>query len=57
MTEYRKLVDEYEQNRLELAKAERLFNLPITMYPELLQIQKEMKGLEELYKIYDDQKV
>ena len=49
-------VDKLEAERQELANAERLFDLPITMYPELLQVQKEMKGLEQIYAIYDEQK-
>lgn len=46
-----------EASRQELAKAEKLFNLPITMYPELLSVQKEMRGLRQIYEIYKSQKV
>ncbi|XP_056113379.1 dynein axonemal heavy chain 10 [Rhinichthys klamathensis goyatoka] len=46
-----------EASRQELAKAEKLFNLPITMYPELLNVQKEMRGLRQIYEIYKSQKV
>ncbi|XP_051514176.1 dynein axonemal heavy chain 10 [Myxocyprinus asiaticus] len=45
-----------EASRQELAKAEMLFNLPITMYPELLNVQKEMSGLRQIYEIYTAQK-
>ena len=54
---FKKEVDSYEGERQELANAERLFDLPITMYPELLQVQKEMKGLEQIYALYEEQKV
>lgn len=54
---YEKELVKYEKNRQELANAEKLFDLPITMYPELLQVQKEMKGLGQIYNIYSAQKV
>ncbi|KAL0979348.1 hypothetical protein UPYG_G00183960 [Umbra pygmaea] len=40
----------------ELANAEKLFDLPITMYPKLENVQKEMKGLRQIYEIYMSQK-
>ncbi|XP_004690685.2 PREDICTED: dynein heavy chain 10, axonemal [Condylura cristata] len=43
----------HEKNRQELANAEKLFDLPITMYPELLKVQKEMKGLRLVYELYN----
>lgn len=46
-----------EASRQELANAEKLFDLPITMYPELLNIQQEMSGLRQIYNIYKEQKV
>ncbi|KAM4616801.1 dynein axonemal heavy chain 10 [Polymixia lowei] len=45
-----------ESGQQELANAEKLFDLPITMYPELLNVQKEMKGLGQIYEIYKAQK-
>ena len=54
---YKKEVARLEKDRQELANAEKLFDLPITMYPELLQVQKEMSGLEKVYDIYKQQKV
>ncbi|XP_064612357.1 LOW QUALITY PROTEIN: dynein axonemal heavy chain 10-like [Liolophura sinensis] len=56
LKEYRKTVEKFETDRQELANAEKLFDLPITMYPELLQVQKEMKGLEQIYALYEEQK-
>ncbi|XP_030648846.1 dynein heavy chain 10, axonemal [Chanos chanos] len=45
-----------EATRHELANAEKLFDLSVTMYPELLHVQKEMKGLRQIYDIYRAQK-
>ena len=57
LKQYRLEVDKFEHDRQELANAEKLFDLPITMYHELIQVQKEMKGLEQIFTIYEDQKV
>ncbi len=57
MKQYKQEVDKLETDRQELANAEKLFDLPITMYPELLYVQKEMKGLDQIYTIYEEQKV
>ena len=57
LKDYQKDVDKLEAERQELGNAERLFDLPITMYPDLMQIQKEMKGLEQIYALYEEQKV
>ncbi|XP_066546047.1 dynein axonemal heavy chain 10 [Amia ocellicauda] len=46
----------FEKKRQELANAEKLFDLPITMYPELLKVQKEMNGLRQIYDLYKAQK-
>ena len=47
----------FEKDRQELANAEKLFDLPITMYSEMQQMEKELKGLELIYGIYERQKV
>ena len=57
LKQYKIEVDKYEADRQELANAEKLFDLPITMYPELLQVQKETKGLEQIYMLYEEQMV
>lgn len=54
---YRDELHKLEHDKQELTNAERLFNLPISSYNALTQVQKEMRGLEELYKLYEDQKV
>jgi dynein heavy chain len=57
MKAYRVEVNKYEAERQELANAEKLFDLPITMYPDLQQVQKQMKGLEMIYALYEEQQV
>ncbi|XP_006865538.1 PREDICTED: dynein heavy chain 10, axonemal [Chrysochloris asiatica] len=49
---YEQELTKHERNRQELANAEKLFDLPITMYPELLQVQKEMSGLKMIYELF-----
>lgn len=43
--------------RQELANAEKLLDLPVLAYPEIVSIQKDMHGLMQIYDIYRDQKV
>lgn len=57
MKQYKEELSKYESEQRELTNAEKLFDLPITQYPELLAAQKEMKALEQIYQIYDEQKV
>ena len=47
----------FEKERQELANAEKLFGLSITLYPELLEMEKELKGLDQIFSIYENQKV
>lgn len=43
--------------RQELANAEKLLDLPVTVYPEVISMQKDMKGLRQIYGVYKAQKV
>nr|XP_038946048.1 dynein axonemal heavy chain 10 isoform X3 [Rattus norvegicus] len=54
---FEKELARHEKNRQELANAEKLFDLPITMYPELMKVQKEMAGLRMIYDLYDSLKI
>ena len=47
----------FEKERQELANAEKLFGLSITLYPELLEMEKELRGLDQIFSIYENQKV
>lgn len=57
LKQYKEELAKYEAEQRELANAEKLFDLSITQYPELLAAQKEMRGLEQIYAIYEEQKV
>lgn len=41
----------------ELTNAEKLLDLPVTAYPEVASIQKDMRALRQIYDIYNAQKV
>lgn len=41
----------------ELANAEKLLDLPVNVYPEIISIQNDMKGLKQIYDVYKAQKV
>uniref|UniRef100_A0A1I8GN74 Dynein heavy chain 10, axonemal n=1 Tax=Macrostomum lignano TaxID=282301 RepID=A0A1I8GN74_9PLAT len=53
---YKEELAQVEEQKASLGAAEKLFDLPITPYPELLQVQKEMKGMDSIYGIYEEQK-
>ncbi|KAM9858629.1 dynein axonemal heavy chain 10 [Aulostomus maculatus] len=38
--------------RQELVNAEKLLDLPVTVYPEVINMQRDMKGLKQIYDIY-----
>ncbi|XP_037633762.1 dynein heavy chain 10, axonemal [Sebastes umbrosus] len=42
--------------RQKLANAEKLLDLPITVYPEVISMQKDMNGLRQIYGVYKAQK-
>ena len=52
---FRDDVARLEGDRQELANAEKLFDLPITMYSNLTEVQKQMNGLEMVYSLYQEQ--
>ena len=47
----------FEKERQELANAEKLFGIAITSYPVLMSMEQELKGLEQIFSIYERQKV
>ncbi|XP_064378089.1 dynein axonemal heavy chain 10 [Dromaius novaehollandiae] len=49
---FEKEVEKLEKNHQELGNAEKLFDLPITLYPELMKAQNDMKSLTQIYEIY-----
>jgi dynein heavy chain len=52
LQEYKAVVSELNARREELVKAEKLFNLPISSFPELVAIEEENKVLSVLYDCY-----
>ncbi|XP_076452214.1 dynein axonemal heavy chain 10-like [Babylonia areolata] len=57
MKKYTEELDFMEQKRQDYTNAEKLFELPITRYPQLMKVQKEMNALEAIYNLYNAQKV
>lgn len=41
----------------ELSNAEKLLDLHVTVYPEVINVQKDMKNLRVIYDLYTSQKV
>ena len=54
---FQALYSEHEQQRQELTNAEKLFDLPITMVPDLMEVDKELKALAKVYELYEAQRV
>lgn len=57
MAKYEAEFAKIEAERQELTSAEKLLDLPVTVYPEATRIQKEMQGLRQIYDVYEAQKV
>uniref|UniRef100_A0A8C6ZHZ5 Dynein axonemal heavy chain 10 n=1 Tax=Nothoprocta perdicaria TaxID=30464 RepID=A0A8C6ZHZ5_NOTPE len=49
---FEKELEDLEESHQELGNAEKLFDLPITLYPELIKAQNDMRGLKQIYEIY-----
>ncbi|XP_057687718.1 dynein axonemal heavy chain 10-like isoform X2 [Corythoichthys intestinalis] len=45
------------EGRQEVANAEKLLDLPVLAYPEIVSIQKDMDSFKQIYDIYHNQKV
>ncbi|CAK8985449.1 unnamed protein product [Durusdinium trenchii] len=54
MKKYDINVKQFQRKREDLVKAQTLFNLPIQTYPELLQLEKDLRLLQQIYKVYID---
>ena len=57
MQKYKGEFLKFEKERQELTNAERLFDLNMTMYQDIQQIEKDLKGMEMIYSIHEKQKV
>ncbi|XP_010291294.1 PREDICTED: dynein heavy chain 10, axonemal, partial [Phaethon lepturus] len=49
---FEKEVEKLEKINQELGSVEKLFDLPVTVYPGLMKAQSDMKGLKQIYEIY-----
>ena len=54
LIKYKELVAEYNKKKDELVLAEKLFNLEISTFKELVAIDEENKLLSTLYDVYKD---
>jgi dynein heavy chain len=52
LVEYKEIVGELNKKKDELVLAEKLFNLPISTFKELVAIEEENKKLTVLYDVY-----
>lgn len=57
MKEFQAEYAKYENQRQELTNAEKLFDLPITLYPGLVEVDKELKNIARVYDLYEAQRV
>ena len=57
MEQYWNEFSELEEKRQDFALAEKLFNLPSTVVSDLLMIQREMAGLQQIYGMYKEVEV
>ena len=48
---YKTSLENLEKRQRELALAEKLFDLPITMYIKLVKAQKELSDLSKIYQL------
>lgn len=47
----------FENQRQELTNAEKLFDLPITMYADLMEVDRDLKNMAMVYDLYETQRV
>lgn len=57
MGTYEKDLAKIVAGRQELANAEKLLDLPITVYPDVISMQRDMEGLRQIYRVYKTQQV
>ena len=57
LKEYQTMYLEFESQRAELTNAEKLFDLPITGYPNLMEVEKELKNSTLVFELYEAQRV
>ena len=48
---------ELEKERQELVNAEKLFDLPITLYSDLIEVDNHLQGMAKVFELYEAQRV
>ena len=48
---------ELEKERQELVNAEKLFDLPITLYSDLIAVDGSLQGMTKVFELYEAQRV
>lgn len=48
---------ELEKERQELVNAEKLFDLPITLYSDLIEVDNQLQGMAKVFELYEAQRV
>ncbi|NXA03996.1 DYH10 protein, partial [Sapayoa aenigma] len=57
MADFEKELERLEKTHQELGNAEKLLDLPVTVYPELKKAQNDVRALKQIYDIYAMQRV
>jgi len=53
LNESKAKIVEFNKTRIALVQAERLFNLEISKYPQLVEMEEDNKKYDEIYTIFD----
>ena len=57
LKEFQTQYNVHEKQRQELANAEKLFDLPITKYDDLIEVDQDLKNMAKVYDLYEAQRV
>ena len=57
LKDFQSRYSDYEKQRQELANAEKLFDLPITKYDDLIEVDLALRNLAKVYELYEAQRV
>ena len=57
LKEFRARHSKFELTRQELSNAEKLFDLSITSYPHIMDMEKDLRGMAQVFDLYEAQRV
>ena len=57
LNQFRMELSVMESRRQELTNAEKLFDLPITRYPDMMEVDQQMRYLTLVLELYEAQRV